>query len=67
MWQADGMTSYAISAFLVGITHGMYHPGFELALDQRGSGGAEDHGIRSGALGCKSRICLWHGGWWTVG
>ncbi len=26
MWQADGMTSYVISSFLVGITHGMYHP-----------------------------------------
>ncbi|MEM9281325.1 MAG: MFS transporter [Verrucomicrobiota bacterium] len=26
MWQADGLVLYLLSAFLVGITHGMYHP-----------------------------------------
>ncbi len=26
MWQAEGLIAYAVSAFFVGLTHGMYHP-----------------------------------------
>lgn len=26
MWQAGGMATYVLSAFFVGLTHGMYHP-----------------------------------------
>jgi MFS family permease len=26
MWQAEGISAYLVSAFFVGITHGMYHP-----------------------------------------
>lgn len=26
LWQAEGMVAYVFAAFLVGITHGMYHP-----------------------------------------